>query len=327
MNGGAYWSRNVSVIPIAAGEKAPEDAIPIVGLPRSNRIESSLENAADLHRHWLNLNAQWLENIDDYDLRIESQRCSGGWIGPSTRINPRARLVPPYWIQGRCDIGANAVIGPNACIAENTIIDDNASVRDSIVLPGTMVGRNTSLDRVAVDGGLLIDAKRGSRVNISDAFILSDLGKRIRRTSLSERLIAMILFALAALIVALSRMDWTTVEAHDGKGGELSLKTGEKGCLLTRRWHWLKEVIKGRMRLIGILPRPLEWSIEEDQELEQRLREADPGFLSLADLHDCHSANDPNEWVHASYQAFEADKNIIRLIRANFWKLAFKRSA
>lgn len=327
LNGGAYWSRCVTVTPIPSDEKAPIDAIPIVGLPRENKIDSNLQNPADLYQHWLNLNNLWLKHIDEYELRIETPKCSGGWVGPQTRIHPSAKLVPPFWIQGKCDVGSNATIGPNASVGDNTIIDDNAIVRDSIVLPGTMVGRNTELDRVAVDGGLLIDIKRRCRVNISDSFILSELGDRIRKASLSERLFAMLLFTLAAPIVALSQMDWMLVEAHDGKGGAIALKTGKNGCLLTRRWHWLKEVVKGRMRLIGILPRPLDWSIAEDQELEQRLKQAPPGFLALSDLHDCHSPNDPNEWVHASYQALGGDKSIAKLIRNNFWQLAFKRSA
>ena len=209
-----------------------------------------------------------------------------------------------------------AQIEPNACIGENTIIDSNAIVQNSIVLPGTLVGRNTSLDRVAVDGGLLMDIQRGCRVNVSDSFILSDLAWRAKKATIGERIAAILLFAFISPLVALSRIDWTTVEAHDGRGGQLRLKTGVNGRLLCRRWHWLKEVFKGRMRLIGILPRPLEWDIENDRELGQRLKESSPGLFSLADLHGCHEASDANEWVHASYQALEAE-NISRMIRSN----------
>ncbi len=327
INGGAYWSRNVTVIPIQSEDKAPNDAIPIIGLPQENKFRTKFEKPSDLFHHWLALNQYWVKHLEEYELRIESHICEGGRAGPQTRIDSSSTLVPPFWIQGKCDIGANTVIGPNVCIGENTIIDHNAIIRDSIVLPGTMVGRNTELDTVAVDGGLLIDIKRSCRVKFSDAFILGDLGNRIHKAPFYERLFALLLFTFFAPIVALSQIDWTIIEAHDGKGGELALKTGKNGCLLTRRWHWLKEVFKGRMRLIGILPRPLEWKMTEDKELEQRLKEASPGFLSLSDLHDCHSADEPNEWVHASYQALGGNKEIIRLIRNNFWRLALKRSA
>ena len=320
LNSGAYWSRKIKVTPISTDDKAPDDAIPLIGFPHDNTIDEPIASSADLLRHWLSLNQRWLEQIDLYKLRVETPLTERGWVGSQVRIHPSAKLVAPYWIQGKSDIGAFA------CIGANTIIDENASVRTSIVLPGTMVGRNTSLHQVAVEGGLLLDAKHGCRVPITDAFILSNLGQRICKTSISERLLAISLFVLASPIVALSHIDWTIIEAHDGSGGALELKTGENGCLLARRWHWLREVFKGRMRLIGILPRPLEWNINDDRELDQRLKEARPGVLSLSDLHNCHNAYEPNEWIHASYQALSGDKNIRKLIRENFWKLAFMKA-
>jgi hypothetical protein len=326
LNSGAYWSRKVKVTPISTDDKAPAYAIPLIGLPHDNTIDEPIASSADLLRHWLSLNQRWLEQIDLYKLRVETPLTERGWVGSQVRIHPSAKLVAPYWIQGKSDIGAFAEIGPFACIGANTIIDENASVRNSIVLPGTMVGRNTSLHQVAVEGGLLLDAKHGCRVPITDAFILSNLGQRICKTSISERLLAISLFVLASPIVALSHIDWTIIDAHDGSGGVLELKTGENGCLLARRWHWLREVFKGRMRLIGILPRPLEWKINDDRELDQRLKEASPGVLSLSDLHNCHNAYEPNEWIHASYQALSGDKNIRKLIRGNFWKLAFMKA-
>ncbi len=326
LNSGAYWSRKIKVTPISTDDKAPDDAIPLIGLPHDNTIDEPIASSADLLRHWLSLNQRWLEQIDLYKLRVETPLTERGWVGSQVRIHPSAKLVAPYWIQGKSDIGAFAEIGPFACIGANTIIDENASVRNSIVLPGTMVGRNTSLHQVAVEGGLLLDAKHGCRVPITDAFILSNLGQRICKTSIRERLLAISLFVLASPIVALSHIDWTIIEAHDGSGGALELKTGENGCLLARRWHWLREVFKGRMRLIGILPRPLEWNINDDRELDQRLKEARPGVLSLSDLHNCHNAYEPNEWIHASYQALSGDKNIRKLIRGNFWKLAFMKA-
>jgi len=324
---GSYWSRSLSITSIASDDMAPQDAIPAIVLTQDIKIWGSLESPADLQKHWLSLNMAWLERIDEHEFHIENQQCPQGWVGPQSRISPKAILKAPYWIQGKCDIADGAQIGPNACIAENTIIDSNAIVRDSVVLPGTLVGRNTNLRQVAVDGRLLMDIERGCRVNISDSFILSDLAGRTKKAPIKERIIAILLFAFISPLIALSRIDWITIEAHDGRGGKLRLKTGANGRLLCRRWHWLKEVFKGRMRLIGILPRPIEWEIENDPELGQRLKESSPGLLSLADLHGCHEASDTNEWIHASYQALEAEKNISRMIRRNFWKLAFKRFA
>lgn len=325
LNGGAYWSRPLQVVPIRSDDEAPEDAMPVVGLPSSNRLPEPIEGEAGLLQHWLRLNKEWLDTLEDHTLKIEVKHPSGGWIGPHVRIHSSAKLVPPFWIQSKCEIGPGAQIGPYACIGENTIIDENAIVQNSVVLPGTMVGCNTSLDAVAVDGGLLLDSKHGCRVAITDSFILSDISESIGSTSWRERLIALTLFCLLSPIAALSRIDWSELEAHDGRGGALRLKTGHKGRLIVRRWHWLKEVIRGRMRLVGILPRPIDWSTETAGiEVARKLVATPPGVISLSDVHDCHSPFDPAEWIHASYQALSSDKSVSKLIRSQLWKLAFK---
>lgn len=324
LNNGAYWSRNVIVKPITNDESAPSDAIPVIGLPLDNKCSHSLETNNDLIKHWIDLSRQWMETIDAYSLKIEVKHPNGGWVGPNVRIHPEARLVAPFWIEGQCEIGRNTQIGPNACINENTIIDKGSIVKDSVVMQGTIVGQNTELNQVIVDGGLLIDSKHGCRVVITDSFILSSMGKAIHKATLLERLFAVIVFTLLSPIVALKRIDWSTLQAHDGKGGFMTLKTGNKGCLLVRRFHWLKEVIKGRMKLVGILPRPENWENPDDKEIEQRLIETAPGFISLSDYHDCHDTNHPEEWIHASYQAVAGDRQVSKLIRNNFWRTLFK---
>ncbi len=327
LNEGAFWSRPTKVIPIPSDEKAPEDAVPIVGLPKNNQFAKPVESEGDLLRHWIGLHREWLDSINDYSLRIETKFKKNGWIGPHSRIHSQAKLEAPFWIQGNCDIGANATIGPYACVGENAIIDENATVQNAIVMPGTMVGRNTMLEEVAVDGGLLLDGKHGCRVSITDSFILSDLGQRVRSAPLFERLAALFLFIVFSPLAAISKMDWTLLQAHDGRGGKLLLKTGRKGPLIVRRLQWLKEVFKGRMRLIGIHPRPLDWSVEVDQELEQRLKEVMPGVLSFSDIHGCHSTTEPDEWAHAAYQAFDSKHGVEKIVRKQFWKAAFKKAS
>lgn len=325
LNGGAFWSRPVTVAPIRSDEEAPDDAIPVVGLPHLNRLPTPIEGEAGLLQQWLRLNRNWLDSLQDHTLKIEVKHASGGWIGPHVRIHPTAKLVTPFWIQGKCEVGARATVGPYACIGDNTIIDENAIVERSIVLPGTMVGCNTSLNEVAVEGGLLLDSKHGCRVPITDSFILSDISEKISSPSILERLIALFLFCVVSPAAALSRVDWSELEAHDGRGGALRLKTGNQGRLIVRRWHWLKEVVKGRMRLVGILPRPLDWTTEgADTDVTRRLAKTPPGVIALSDVHDCHTPLDPTEWIHASYQALCNDKSVSKLVRSKLIKLALK---
>lgn len=325
LNHGAFWSRPVSVIPIRSDEEAPEDAIPVVGLPHANRLPQPIEGEAGLLQQWLQLNRDWLDSIQDHTLKIEVKHTSGGWVGPHVRIHPKAKLVAPFWIQGKCEIAADAQIGPYACIGQNAIIDENAIIERSIVLPGTMVGCNTSLKEVAVEGGLLLDSKHGCRVPITDSFILSDISERISSPSILERIVALGLFCIVSPFAALSRVDWSELEAHDGRGGALRLKTGNQGRLIVRRWHWLKEVVKGRMKLVGILPRPIDWTIETaDDDVTRRLAKTPPGVIALSDVHECHSPLDPTEWIHASYQALCNDRSVSKLVRSKLLKLAFK---
>ena len=324
---GVYWSIEVTVFSIQSDEKAPLEAIPIIGLPKSNSAETPIDSSHMLLLHWMDLNRFWLNQLRDHNVRIEIKHPSGGWIGPKMRIHPSATFEKPFWIQGRCEIGPKAHIGPNACIGENSIIDENASVQRSIVLPGTLVGKNVSLDHVAADGGLLLDAKHGCRVPFTDAFILCGIGKNLDRPSLFERVSAIFLFLMIAPIVVLCRIDWSQIVVHDGAGGAIELKTGNKGLLITRRWHWLKEVIKGRMRLIGILPRSLDWSAEADEEVATRLKNTRPGVFSLSDLHDCHCCEESDEWIHASYQALGPDEEATKLVKNNLLKLALKRAS
>ncbi|MBC2606527.1 hypothetical protein [Pelagicoccus albus] len=322
---GAFWSRPVSVVPIRNDEDAPFEAIPVVGLPNANKLPKPIEGEAGLIQQWLRLNNKWLDDLDDHSLKIEVKHSSGGWIGPHVSIHPKAKLVPPFWIQGKCKIGSEAQVGPYACIGQNAIIDENASVQHSIVLPGTMVGSNTSLNNVTVDGGLLLDAKRGCRVAITDSFILSDISEQLTSPGFLERIVALFLFCLVTPMAALSRVDWSELEAHDGRGGAMRLKTGNRGRLIVRRWHWLKQVVIGRMRLVGILPRSLDWSSETaDSDVARRLATVPPGVIALSDMHDCHSPLDPTEWIHASYQALCDDKSISKLVRSSLLRLAFK---
>jgi len=53
-----------------------------------------------------------------------------------------------------------------------------------------------------------------------------------------------------------------------------------------------------------------------------RLREAAIGIFSLADTHGVHSADSPDEWIHAALQAI--DPSTRKLLRSQLWSLAWK---
>jgi hypothetical protein len=79
------------------------------------------------------------------------------------------------------------------------------------------------------------------------------------------------------------------------------------------------------MRWIGVLPRGREDWNQIPEELSQPVRNARAGIFSMADLHACHTAADPGEWIHASYQAQQVDPGISREILRNIWKIAWSQ--
>jgi len=326
LRGGAYWSKAAKVFPIRSDDHAPEDATPLLGLPESNRLEPPMADPASLLRRWLNLNCQWLESLNDYDLTIERRHASGGWIGPRCRIHPAAKLNAPFWIEGWCEIGPEAEVGPYACIGKSSVIDAGAAIRRGILLPGTALGQNTQLEEAGADGGILLDIKRGCRVAIADDFILGKLDKGSGGVSWRERLFAAGLLALLSPFALAAGRSGETLRAHDGAGGTLALEVGKRGPLVLRRWSWLKHVARGRMRLVGVLPRPVGWKLEGNCEIERRLLQTAPGVVSLADAFGCHSPGEPEEWLHASYQALSAGGGLPAGGQGQYLKTLFAKS-
>lgn len=105
----------------------------------------------------------------------------------------------------------------------------------------------------------------------------------------------------------------------------MTLLTGRVGPLWLRRVPWLRHVAAGRLRWIGILPRGLNDLTQVPEEVAGGLRKAPPGVFSLADLHGCHEPDDPEEWIHAAFQASDAGKNVRSIILRHLWKIVWSQ--
>jgi NDP-sugar pyrophosphorylase family protein len=60
-----------------------------------------------------------------------------------------------------CLIERGAVIGPNVSIGSNAIISTGADLADCVVLPGTYVGRDTTMRNAIIDGDILLSVEGG----------------------------------------------------------------------------------------------------------------------------------------------------------------------
>jgi len=319
---GAYWSRRIRLIPIRAEEQAPEDVVRTDHLPG---LPAPLlpDRAAALPGYWFELQKQWLGHRSLEAVTVDRLHPSGGWIGPQARIHATARLTAPFWIGRRARIGPGCEVGPNALIAEGAILDRNVTVEQACVLPRTYLGRNTGLYQAAAAGSVLLDLRRGCRVDIAEPFILGPVAALARPRFIS-RVLALLCWLLFCPFVRLFSRDGCEGRDIRCRGGEaIALCTGRTGPLWFRRVPWLRHIAAGRLCWIGILPRGINELAQVPEESARALQNAPAGLFSLADLHGCHDPADPEEWIHATYQASAAGANAGSVVFRNLWKIAW----
>jgi hypothetical protein len=321
----AYWSRRVRVIPIGAEPQAPEDAERADHLP-GLKAPPIPNTAAALPAYWFELQKQWLGQRSLEAVTVDQLHPKGGWVGPQASIHPSARLTAPFWIGSRARIGPGCEIGPNALIAEGAILHRNVAVEQACVLPRTYLGRNTRLFHCAAAGSVLLDFRRACRADIEDAFIMSPVIERSLRPRPFARAVALfcwlLLFPLGRYFLGSS----SASRIVRGCSGErLVLHTGCCGPLWCRRISWLKHIAAGRLRWVGILPRGADELAQVPAELCHALNDAPPGMFSLADIHGCHEPDDPEEWIHAAFQASAAGENARSVVLQNLWKIAWSQ--
>jgi hypothetical protein len=325
LEGGVYWSRPVRVIPIASEADAPPDALRVDYFPGAPG-EAFSGDARGLLEHWFDLQKAWLSSRRDEQVAIDQRHPSGGWIGPHANIHPSAELHAPFWIGPNARIGAECQVGPNAIIGENSILGKDVEVEEACMLPNTCLGHNTRLCRALADGSAVVDWARGCRADIRERFILRPVVARVRGPGLLQRAAAAVTYGLLAPFARLwNPAGWTWREVVTHSGASIRLRTGLGGPLWVRRWPWLWQIALGRFRWIGILPRAAEdWKSVPDEVLHQ-IRSSEFGMFSLADLHGCHDPADPEESIHAIYQALQADSRSRKLVVRNLWKIAWSR--
>jgi hypothetical protein len=325
LEGGVYWSRPVRVIPIANEADAPADAIRADHFPNDG-IGSFNGDPRGLLEHWFGLQKAWLASRKGEQAALDDLHPSGGWIGHHTTMHPTVEFHAPFWIGPNVRIGERCKVGPNAIICENSILGENIEVEDACILPNTCLGQNTRFSRVLADGGSLVDWARGCRVDIKESFIMRPVVTRVGGPGIFMRAAAFLSYWLLAPFARLcNHAGWSSREVVTPAGAAIHLETGLDGPLWARRWPWLREIGRGNFSWIGILPRAQEdWSSLPDEVLHQ-VRSSRFGMFSLADLHGCHDPADPEESIHAIYQALQADSRSRKLVARNLWKIAWSK--
>ena len=240
------------------------------------------------------------------------------WIGRFSHVAPSARLHFPLWIGDNVYIGPDTEIGPYASIGHNSVVEGNSIVVHSKIAEDTFLGAHTHLEAAYLDGNRLVSRKHRSVVTMNDAFVATAIrhinrhdksGKRER-----ERVYAFgYWFALRTKQVVRRLSFW-------------SPHSREKPAYWESRVCKLIDVILGKRRLFGILPRSEAQLAAHDAEWREVLEAETPGVFSYADTLGCHHVEQGMEPIHAVYQATQPRRHMEKLCREYLHELIFDQS-
>jgi hypothetical protein len=330
LEGGAYWSRQVRVTPVAGEKDMPAGAAShrLDRLPGETSPVTEPADATALLTYWFEMQKHWLKYRLDALLSIDAPHADGGWTGPGAMVAASAQLLAPFWIGAHARVGEGCRIGPNAFIGRHAIIDANVEVEEAFVASDTYVGKFTRIAHAIASGQVLVDMSRGVRLELAEQFILSPVRGRRSRPGLAERLAALlcsVVLAPLALLRNAGASDWSEEHVTACEQETIELRTGRRGPLWMRRWPWFRQIASGHLRWIGALPRGESDFERMPAELAAQVRTARAGMFSLADLYRCSGVGDPEEWIHASYQVQGVDDALPRRLWRNLWKIAWSQ--
>lgn len=316
------WSRSIEVHSEPGGSEG-KDCFFLDGLP-GTEVPAPMGSAKDLMKHWYQLHVQALDRRSSGMVHLDHESRPGVWFGPGAKAAPDAVFTPPCWVGSHARIGPGGRLGPHAFVGPGVFLDEDVEVKESIVCAETYVGSHTTLNRMVAQGGLLMDLERGVGVEVVDSFVLASVGGPVSAPSWGERLLAALaavpMEGLARLVNHGATPSETT--ALLGRSQSLKLRTYARGPLCLRRAAWLRHVADGKMRLVGVLPRSEDDWKNLSPDSRSALEHAPVGVFALSDLYCCHSPQEPDEWIHAAFQAGAANGAGQVQARKSFLKIA-----
>lgn len=282
------WPLTLELTAIAATAAAPCGAIHADWLPGAPAPPPApttgwelLERAAAMERAWLDRLA------GEPDFALVS-------IGFSCKIHPTAKLHPPYFIGDHVFIGPGCEIGPYAVIGSGSVISGTNQLTRSHLTADSFVGPVTTLDDCLVDRGILFNLKHQVKLDQIETHLVSTLKQAGVTVALRDRLHALRLFVR----LGGGHAPASSFVTFDGR-----TLPGDPAAGLSNRSAWLPLVWQGKLPLYGVLPRSASQFEALVPDWQNALRYAPIGVFSYADSQGCHSPEDPEEAIHAVYQA------------------------
>lgn len=289
MQAATLWPLDWEVLPITGAQAAPADALLALGLPEEGRLKSVPSDGWELLDYLATLEKRWLASFH-HDPIGELLT-----VGTRCRIHPETKITQPCFIGDYVLIAPGCEIGPNAVIGSGSVLSGDNRVVDSHLAAHSFLGPHTQLDNALLDGGVIYDRRNRVRLDRLEAHLTHNLEEEIRtKPTARERLIA-----LGMMLKFGSRCSYEgTFETHNGM-----VLRGRPDGDLHQRLSWLPQVLRGKMRLMGVLPRTAQQLAEIDAEQRALIANAPVGVFSYADCQGCHQSSDFEEMLHAAYQA------------------------
>ena len=281
------WPVQTELCAIPSVSAAPTGAHDASWLPGSDPPSAPasgwdmLERAAKMEEVWLDR----LAASPDFPLL---------GIGFSCRIHPEAKLVPPYFIGDHVFIGPGCEIGPYAVIGPGSVVSGANVISHSHLSAHSYLGPVTALHHCRLESGVLFNLKHRARLDNLEPHLVSSLKKNKAPVPLRDRIQALLL----SLRLGSGERSGETFQTFDGR-----TLPGTADAGLSNRLAWLPLVWKGELPLYGVLPRTNEQLSNLDPDWQNVLRHAPIGVFSYADSQGCHHPSDPDEALHAVYQA------------------------
>ena len=337
VGGGVSWGVKIEVIPEArelsvaeAREKYQTTAGTWVAAPNDIYL---LDRLPQLPAHplwesyagWQSALLAWLPlaAVEKVGMREFSP---GVYVGLRVRVADSAKLKAPAWIGANVWLGPRSIVGPGAIIEDDVYVDDGAEISHSIVGPKTYVGALTEVKESLAWGRDLLNLATGSVTEVTDHFLLGDLGAATRPVTspLPARLLALLVLLITSPVVVLA---WLKPRAPgqplfirkvaERSGTRVARPVGDTMVYYElagirgkwRRWPQLWSIFRGKFVWIGNRPLAPEQAAKLTEEFDQLWLAVPTGLFSLADaLGDKEGLSDATR-AHASFYAVDPGRH------------------
>jgi len=261
----------------------------------------------------------------------------GVYLGLRTRVAESVKLKAPCWIGANVWLGPRVVIGPETIVEDDVYVDTGVEISQSIIGPKTYVGALTEVRQSLAWAGDLLNLQNGSVTEVTDHFLLGELGPPARPASSN-------LLARAAALLALGLTSPLVLAARYKNRGssqplfrrKIAVRSGsrtarpvgdtlvyyELGGLHSKckRWPQLWAIARGKFVWIGNRPLAPEEAAQLEGEFDRLWLTAPTGLFSLADaLGDPENLSDETR-AHASFYAVDPGRHKDLKI---FWQVIF----